>query len=554
MSRSRRLRSSGTTRRCKPWRRVHRDLATKAWRRCSASRPPPSRCSSSKGRGRRSTHVRRSWSTSRSAAATSARALDRTFGPRSAETVRTRGTGRHTPRVPKLLRIAAALLLAAASAVAIDSPARAAASCHAWSSSYLKTENAKAGSTGWRNVTSVSRTTAQFWLDAASAACGQQVGVHLAATGTTHFELWRLGWYAGSRGRLIRSWNAQPATSLAPPPTDQTASSMTVSDLPPTTTAPGPLSSAASAPAPADSYPTFAVASAASWPVSTTLRVTPDMPPGLYLLTGAGPDGVATGAPLVVRDDLGPHALTIVAPTLTWQAFNKWGNADLYAWPNDDGTAGSIAEADVITLNRPIMNMWVHAELLGQEKGLLQLINREGLDATWIASQDLQRPQPVLDQTRARVMGRHDEYWTAQMRATTASLVNRGVNLLDLGGNSMYHAGKFLDASLRWYEVRKPNNKLHRDDPAYKISFRFVDPPTSNPQARLLGENFNCISPWSPFKISDPKFWAWSPQKLRKGKTFPNIVGSESDGPSAGYAAGTVFASLARVYCQNIGT
>src|SRR5437764_824940 len=431
MSRSRRLRSSGTTRRCKPWRRVHKDKAMQAWRRCSATRPPRLACSTSTGPGRASTHVTDTWSPSRSAGANSATALDRTFGSRSAETVRTSGTRRHNPRVPKLLRIVFALLLAAASSVAIDSPV--------------------------------------------------------------------------------------------------------------------------SAPPPADSYPTFAGASAAAWPVSTTLRVTPDMAPGLYLLTGAGPDGVATGAPLVVRDDLGPHALTIVAPTLTWQAYNKWGNADLYAWPNDDGTAGNIAEADVITLNRPIMNIWVHAELLGQEKGLLQLINREGLDATWIASQDLQRPQPVLDQTRALVMSRHDEYWTAQMRATTASLINRGVNLLDLGGNSMYHAGKFLDASLRWYEVRKPNNKLHQDDPAYKMSYRFVDPPTSNPQARQLGENFNCISPWSPFKISDPKFWAWSAQKLRKGKTFPNIVGSESDGPSAGYAAGTVFASLSRIYCQNIG-
>jgi len=245
--------------------------------------------------------------------------------------------------------------------------------------------------------------------------------------------------------------------------------------------------------------------------------------------------------------------LTIIAPTLTWQAYNSWGNADLYAWPNDDGTVGSQAEADVITLNRPIFNVWTHAELLGQEKGLLQLVNREGLDATWIASQDLQRPEPVISQTRSLVMSRHDEYWTTQMRATTASLVNRGVNLIDLGGNSMYHAGKFLDSSLRWYEVRKPKNKLHQDDPAYTISYRFVDAPTNNPQARLLGENFNCISPWSPFKVSDPTFWAWSGQKLRKGKTFPNVVGSESDGPSAGYAAGTVFGSLSQVYCKNMG-
>ena len=463
--------------------------------------------------------------------------------------------------MPKILRVVAAITVALTPTMVMGAPANAAASCHAWSGHYLKAENAKPGSSGWRNVSAVTRTTAQFWLDAASAACGQQVGVHLAASGVTHLELWRLGWYDGARGRLIRSWNASPSTSLAAPSAEQTSSSsdtspppMNVRDLPASTTAPGPLSSAAGAPAGADSYPTFAGASAASWPVSTSLRITPDMPPGLYLLTGAGPDGVATGAPLVVRDDLGPHALTIIAPTLTWQAYNQWGNADFYAWPNADGTAGNSAEADVVTLDRPILNIWAHAELLGQEKGLLQLVNRFGLDVNWIASQDLQSPRPVLGQTRALVMSRHDEYWTVQMRATTASLVNRGVNLIDLGGNSMYHAGKFLDSSLRWYEVRKGNNKLHHNDPAYKMSYRFVDAPTNNPQARLIGENFNCISPWTAFKVSDPTFWAWRAQKLHKGRSFPKIVGSESDGPSAGYAAGTVFGSLSKVYCVHYGT
>ena len=453
----------------------------------------------------------------------------------------------------RVVRIVAVLTLVVTPTIVIESSApsaSAAAYCHAWPSTYLKKENAKRGSSGWREVKAVTRSTAQFWLDTASAGCGQQVGVHVAASGVTHFQLWRLGWYRGERGRLVRSWNAAPGTSLAPA---STSTAMTTQDLPASTTPPGTLSSEAGAPAPVDAYPTYSGASASAWPLSTSFRVTPDMPPGLYLLMGAGPDGVATGAPLVVRDDLGPHALTIVAPTLTWQAYNPWGTADLYGWPNPDGTAGGSAEADVVTFNRPVKNIWAHPELLGQEKGLLQLVNREGLDVTWIASQDLQRPRAVLNQTRGLVMSRHDEYWTTQMRAATVSLVARGVNLIDLGGNNMYHAGKFLDSSLRWYQVRKSGNPLHRHDAAYKVSYRFVDAPTSNPQAHLLGENNMCISPWSPFKVSDPTFWAWREQKLRKGRKFPNIVGSESDGPSLGYPRGTVFGSLSRVYCVHVG-
>ena len=458
--------------------------------------------------------------------------------------------------VRSLLRVLTAVVLAVTPTLVLSPTASAGSTCHAWPSNYAAIENAKPGGDGWRRVGHTGRTTAQFWLDSVSAACGQQVGVHLAASGVTHFELWRLGFYGGARGRLMSSWDARPTTALAPPPpptTDPTDPAqtppMSTADLPANTTAPGDLGRAAGAPAPIDSYPAFASSSAAAWPLSTTVRISPDMPPGLYLLIGTGPDGVPTGAPLVVRDDLGPHALTVVAPTLTWQAYNEWGTANLYSWPNSDGTIGGSAEADVVTFNRPTYNIWAHSQLLGQDKGLVQLIDRDGMDVNWIASQDLQRPQSELYRSHAVVMMRHDEYWTTDMRAITDDLVNRGVNLIDLGGNNMYHAGRFLDSSMRWYQVRKYQNPLHQNDAAYAISYRFVDSLVNNPQGRLLGENFNCISPWVPFVVSDPTFWAWSPQKLRRGRSFSNIVGSETDGPQAGYAKGTIFASLSPLHC-----
>lgn len=445
-------------------------------------------------------------------------------------------------------------------APAASQAAAAPRACHAWPADYAAKEKAKTGSRGWTNVSHTTRSSAQFWLDRVSAACGQQVGVHLAASGPTHFELWRLGFYQGARGRLITSWNALPGTALAAPDTSADEPDPTqpapvrTADLPPAMTPPGALSKAAGAPPPIDGFPTFASASAASWPLSTSFRITPSMPPGLYELIGTGPDGVPTGAPLVVRDDLGPHAITVVAPTLTWQAYNNWGTADLYLYPDSDGTQSNVAQADVVTFDRPTYNLWSHAELLGQEKPFAQLVDRDGMDVNWIASQDLDDPQPVLYQTRAVVMTRHDEYWTGQMRSVTDGLVARGINLVNLGGNSMYQAGRFLDPAMRWYQVRKRFNSLHHDDAAYQVSYRFVDSLVNNPQARLLGENFNCISPWMPFVVSDPKFWAWAPQKIRRGRKFPNIVGSESDGPDAGYAAGTVFAALSPLHCTFAGS
>src|SRR5207248_484789 len=75
--------------------------------------------------------------------------------------------------------------------------------------------------------------------------------------------------------------------------------------LPPQTSAPTSLASAQGAPHPADAFPTFASASAANWPTAVSIDITPDFTPGVYVVLARGPDGDATAAPLVVRDDAG---------------------------------------------------------------------------------------------------------------------------------------------------------------------------------------------------------------------------------------------------------
>ena len=454
------------------------------------------------------------------------------------------------PRRFAVLRAAAvAALLAAGFAAPIAGAAS--ADCAAADASYLQQENRHPGSTGWRSVQPVSTDSAQIWLDRSSVGCGDTVGVHVAATGSVTVSLWRLGWYGGLGGREVASYSATPSVLIPPgwPWPGVATTGVTPSALPPQTSAPAALASADGAPPPADSLPTYASASAANWPAALHIAITPDVVPGVYLVVAQGPNGGPTAAPLIVRDDLGPHALTVIEPTLTWQAYNKWGDANLYQFPTSNGVSGD-EQADVVTLDRPFVSLTAGNELLQQDVGLIQLLERDGMDATYVADDDLESPSVVMQHTHALVMSRHDEYWTAGMRSSANQLVSAGVNLVNLGGNSMYHAGKFLDPSRRWYQVRKPHNALHAHDAAADVSYRFVDPPQNDPQAQLLGENFTCISAWLPFRVADTHFWAWSGQHLHRGASFPLLVGSESDGPSAGYPAGTVFPALSPVWCR----
>ena len=187
-----------------------------------------------------------------------------------------------------------------------------------------------------------------------------------------------------------------------------------------------------------------------NWPTAVTIDITPDFTPGVYVVLARGPDGDATAAPLVVRDDAGPHALTVIEPTLTWQAYNKWGGANLYQYPAADGRVSGDAQADVVTLDRPFVSLTAGNQLLQQDLGLIQLGERDGLDVDYIADEDLESASAPVMQTHALVMSRHDEYWSAGMRATANKMVLDGVNLLDLGGNNMYHAGRFLDPARRF--------------------------------------------------------------------------------------------------------
>ena len=454
------------------------------------------------------------------------------------------------PRRSAVMRAAAvAALLAAGFAAPIVRAAS--ADCAAADPAYLQHENQRPGGTGWKSVQAVSTDSAQIWLDRSSAGCGDTVGVHVAATGGVTVTLWRLGWYGGLGGREVASYSATPSVLIPPgwPWPGVATTGVTPAALPPQTSAPAALASADGAPAPADSLPTYASASAANWPAALHIAITPDVVPGVYLVIAQGPSGGPTAAPLIVRDDLGPHALTILEPTLTWQAYNKWGDANLYQFPTSEGVSGD-EQADVVTLDRPFASLAAGNELLQQDLGLIQLLERDGMDATYVADDDLEAPSVVMQRTHALVMSRHDEYWTAGMRASANQLVSAGVNLINLGGNSMYHAGRFLDPTRRWYQVRKPHNALHAHDAAATVSYRFVDPPQNDPQAQLLGENFTCISSWLPYRVVDQHFWAWSDQHLHRGASFPLLVGSESDGPSAGYPAGAVFPSLSPVWCR----
>ncbi|HEY1584308.1 MAG TPA: N,N-dimethylformamidase beta subunit family domain-containing protein, partial [Polyangia bacterium] len=127
-------------------------------------------------------------------------------------------------------------------------------------------ENMRPGSTGWRLT--LPSTGLEEYLDAYGVLPGATVHVHAGAASATQatWELWRLGYYGGTRGRLVASG--------------------------------GPVSVPTSTPAQIDSTTGMITA---GWPATFAITVPADAPTGYYLVK-LGSSQAQTYAPLIVRE------------------------------------------------------------------------------------------------------------------------------------------------------------------------------------------------------------------------------------------------------------
>ena len=173
---------------------------------------------------------------------------------------------------------------------------------------WVKVENARPGSRGWRIPTDRVAPEQDLggYTDAVSVMAGEDVPLRLSsALGPVTVTAFRLGHYGGTGARLV--WRSAPLRAgREPMPT-------------------------------ADALGTVRC----GWPMATRLR-TQGWPEGSYLLRlDAG--GKARYVPLTVRSTETRGRLVLVSAVASYQAYNQWGGHSLYKGP--DGTFGTRARA-----------------------------------------------------------------------------------------------------------------------------------------------------------------------------------------------------------------
>ena len=381
-------------------------------------------------------------------------------------------------------------------------------------------ENAKAGSTGWQPPSTTAAPLVQGFAQYTSVACGGIVGLYLGTQSTTpvpiRVQVWRLGDYQGSGGRLV--WTSRTLRVSAP---------ATWENVDPTT---------------------FKVT--APWQETAVLTVSHDWTQGIYELriVPVGNPDAAGGIPLVIRDDTRTTPMVQVLATNTDQMYNTWGGNSAYS------TATGIST--VVSLNRPYDGFGM-AQILSEDVPLARYAESQGRDISYLTDGDLNSGSPEVGAATAIVVGSHSEYWTPNMRTNFEAALARGANAAFFGANNIY-----------WHPVPSPTTgpyrtlniwKLNHNDPNASsptlASTMWRLSPISNPEQKILGEQFGCSDVLMPLTVPTSLGWVFANSGATPGQQLQGVLYQETDTPSAGtpMPAGTRLAAAASFPCPQRG-
>ena len=286
---------------------------------------------------------------------------------------------------------------------------------------------------------------------------GESLEFHISIAPAANYriDVYRLGWYDGSGGRLMASLPEKQGEQRAIPDWDDETGLIEC-----------------------------------DWPVTDTLDVGENWTSGAYMAkfvaTSGEFAGESTGYVFAVREPETSRTAAILfqLPNSTAQAYSGWGGKSLYGYTSAASRAkedtGGWA-ADVISYDRPIagapsnhMRYSIHA---------LRFLEREGYDVAYTTDDHVHRDPDQLKEYDLVVSGAHDEYWSRPQQLGFRDARDNGTNLVFLGSNTAYWQVRYEDDG-RTMVAYKENAE---DDPVQNQHNTDLFRNVGLPECELLG-------------------------------------------------------------------
>jgi hypothetical protein len=376
-------------------------------------------------------------------------------------------------------------------------------------------ENSKPGTRDWllREARIDPRTKYRCpWIEGycshTSIRAGETLRIFVSTNPASEFtiDIYRLGYYGGTGGRLVHQAGALPGKVQPDPP----IRSQRLRDC--------------------------------QWEPSVELKIPVDWVSGVYLgkLT-ALQRGLQSYVIFIVRDDRKADVLFQCSDN-TWQAYNRWPSQfSLY----DNGEhqwwwGGGVS----ISSNRPYGKYCQifdaplstgSGEYLLWEFPTAFWLEQHGYDVTYISNLDTHSDPAGLQRAKAMLSVGHDEYWSIEMFENVQTAIAAGINVAFLSGNAVcgrVHIGSDT--------AGRPNRTLERVDlfGPRDTDFRFAaihTLPHVSPHANTLigAHSTGPVTGGADWICAQPDHWLFANTGMKRGDGIPGLVGWEWHGDPA---------------------
>ena len=422
----------------------------------------------------------------------------------------------HTRRHRALRGVAALGALVAALSVPGATPAPAArATAPTFTSPFgvvsraVLAQNRLPGTTAWR-IAGTPPGLMEGFANTDAATAGQLVTLYVSTTAATwHVEAYRMGWYQGTGAHLV--WRSASVPGRVQPPCALLAATRTtVCD---------------------------------TWSAGLRFHVGTTWPSGDYLLKLVGNGRQASYVLLTVWDPASTATYLLVSRTLTEQGWNTFGGADFYqgtgACAPGASTYPPCNRAYAVSLDRPQAIGLGASDFLTNEFPLVSLMERHGLDATYVSDITLSEHPGLASHHRAILSLGHDETWTAPELFGVEAAQRRGVNVVFFGAAALVRHARLAPGPMG------PNTLIvdYRDSaldplnghgsPWQVTGNTWAAPPTNWSATSLVGELYaGYVLPGqapAPLVLWDAPRWLVRGTPLHRGSSIPGIYDSDID-------------------------
>ncbi|MEU1371628.1 N,N-dimethylformamidase beta subunit family domain-containing protein [Streptomyces sp. NPDC005803] len=355
-------------------------------------------------------------------------------------------------------------------------------------------EHSRQGDPHWRLRTRGRPEDVVGYTDKSSVLPGEGFGLYVSTTSPGfRVSAYRVGWYGGAQARLV--WRSEMMDGRIQSAPHLISATRTVR---------------------------------AGWERTAEVR-TDGWPEGAYLLRLDASSGPQRYVPLIVRSRSAAGKTLLIHAPATWQAYNLWGGYNLY-----EGADGQYrTRALAVSFDRPYDGDGAE-KFLVYERAAVVLAERLGIPLAYTTGVDIHFAPSVMEGATAAVSLGHDEYWTPEQRQHLFRARDAGTNLAFLGANTCFRRIRLEGGpggegrTVVCYKSDYRSDPLYPDQPA-QVTTDFRSAPAATPESLLTGVLYEGYPTDAPYVVHSAEHWLFAGTGVKRGDSFPHLVGVEYD-------------------------